>query len=202
MSRRFLGLTGYAGVGKDEVAKILHEEFGFEPIAIADPIRAIVFQLDPLVLLDPGDITETAVRFSQFVDAFGWTKAKKDPEVRRLLQVTGDALRDTFGEDVLMRHAASRMSERDGWYVVTDIRNGREWTWLKVLGGPTWRVSRPGVGPANEHRTERQVDEVPASRVVWNDGTLEMLRRRVVTMIEEGEHGLEAAVRGRRRRDG
>jgi dephospho-CoA kinase len=38
-----IGLTGYAQSGKDTVANILVENYGYQRVAFADPIRALLY---------------------------------------------------------------------------------------------------------------------------------------------------------------
>ena len=44
-----IGLAGKAGSGKDEVAKILIDLYGYKRIAFADAIRDALYELNPLV---------------------------------------------------------------------------------------------------------------------------------------------------------
>ena len=44
-----IGLSGYAQSGKDTVAKVLIEEYGFTRIAFADKIREFLYDLNPQV---------------------------------------------------------------------------------------------------------------------------------------------------------
>ena len=44
-----IGLTGYARSGKDTVAQILVDKFGFTRVAFADPIRDFCYQVNPIV---------------------------------------------------------------------------------------------------------------------------------------------------------
>ena len=43
-----IGLTGYAQSGKDTVAKILVENYGFTRIAFADKIREFLYETNPM----------------------------------------------------------------------------------------------------------------------------------------------------------
>jgi dephospho-CoA kinase len=44
-----IGLSGYSRSGKDEVAKILVEDYGFTRIAFADKIRELLYEMNPIV---------------------------------------------------------------------------------------------------------------------------------------------------------
>ena len=84
-----IGLTGYARSGKDSVAKVLVDHYGFIRLAFADPIRDLLLEVNPI--LDKGN------RLSSLVDEYGWDIAKAQPEVRRLLQTLGVGARKVFG---------------------------------------------------------------------------------------------------------
>ena len=47
----FIGLTGFAQVGKDETAKILNL-IGFERVSLADKVRQGVYNIDPIVFIE------------------------------------------------------------------------------------------------------------------------------------------------------
>ena len=44
-----IGLSGYARSGKDAVAQVLVSEFGFKRVAFADPIRDLLYEMDPKI---------------------------------------------------------------------------------------------------------------------------------------------------------
>ena len=50
-------------------------------------------------------------------------------------------------------------------------------------GGRVWRVSRPGVGPINDHISEVGLDDYPFDAVIDNDGTLDDLHERVLAEL-------------------
>lgn len=75
-----IGLCGYPGVGKDEVAKYLVTRYEFCRVAFADAMRDDLYKLNPII----GSVW----RLADLVDTVGWDVAKRMfPEVRRLLQV-------------------------------------------------------------------------------------------------------------------
>ena len=84
-----VGLTGYAGSGKDAAAAGLVAE-GWTRQAFADPVRSMALAIDPLVEWDV--FSHNPVRLSLLVAKRGWHVAKQCPEVRRLLQACGHGL--------------------------------------------------------------------------------------------------------------
>jgi dephospho-CoA kinase len=70
-----IGLSGYAQSGKDTVAKVLVEKYGYRRVAFADPIRDLLYGMDPLV---PKGYGESVInyRLQDLVDSYGWEKWK------------------------------------------------------------------------------------------------------------------------------
>ena len=87
-----IGLTGPPGCGKDTAADHLVKNHGFVRVAFADTIREVALTIDPY---------DHFFRLSDVINLIGWDRAKRQPEVRRLLQVIGtEAGRDVHGADV------------------------------------------------------------------------------------------------------
>jgi dephospho-CoA kinase len=173
-----IGLSGYASSGKDTVAKVLVEQFGFTRIAFADPIRELLYTMDPMVW---GQTYEGGQSVKEFVDEVGWDIAKQHHEVRRLLQTLGYSARHVLGDDVWIIAAMRKMRDEIN-YVVTDVRFLNEADLLRhELDAQLWRVERPGYGPVNEHVSEWQLNGYEFDRILNNDGTLEELEFMIKT---------------------
>lgn len=127
-----VALSGFAGVGKDEAAKVLVNEYGFTRIAFADPVCEAMYVLDPIIA--PDGIGFVSLR--ETVDACGWDTAKRNfPEVRRLLQVFGTEIgRQMFGENVWVDLAMKNASQFER-VVFTDCRFENEAQAVREAGG-------------------------------------------------------------------
>jgi hypothetical protein len=142
---RLIGVTGYAQNGKDTVGKRLVEEHGYTRFAFADALKSMALVLDPLVNSEEWG---EHVRLSRMVEYGGWESAKRDPEVRRFLQVLGtEAVRNHIGEDSWVRAteraiAEARMSGDADRVVITDVRFPNEAAWIFAQGGKLVRVNR------------------------------------------------------------
>jgi dephospho-CoA kinase len=169
-----IGLTGFARSGKDSVAKVLIENYGFTRVAFADPIRELLFELDPIL--------ENGHRLSSTVEEYGWEFAKAKPEVRRLMQVLGVSARRIIDEDLWVIKALRTMDD-DKNYVVTDVRFENELAALKVLGAQIWRVERSGVDAINNHISEAQMSTFKVDQTIKNDGSLEDLEATVKSLM-------------------
>ena len=66
-----IGLTGYAQSGKDTVAKILIEQYGFTRVAFADKIRELLYEMDPPVPTGVGS-ERHVVGLQNYVDIYDW----------------------------------------------------------------------------------------------------------------------------------
>lgn len=169
-----IGLAGYARSGKDEVAKVLVNKYGFTRVAFADPIREFLLKINPI--LDDGH------RVEDFVKEFDWNIAKAKPETRRLLQDIGITAREMFGEDFWIGLALRKMEYKER-VVVTDVRFRNEINAIHTLEGKVFRVMREGVGPVNGHISETDVDNAYVDGYIQNNGTLEDLEGYVDQMM-------------------
>ena len=160
-----IGLMGYARSGKDEVAKILVNKFGFERRAFADKIRDMLYEMNPMVGTEPLQIR---------IDSDGWEEAKRHPEVRRLMQKLGVAARNNISQNVWVIPVITSMEQTER-YVISDVRFENEVYSIKAMGGEIWRIERPGVGPVNNHVSETGLENLSADRTLLNSGTLEDL---------------------------
>lgn len=188
-----IGLLGKKRSGKDSFASVLLEDFGFQRVAFADPLRDAALALDPFVGPTPlpGDLVPSYHRLSEVIDALGWERAKDfAPEVRRILQALGtDAIRtldDGFWVRMAMQKVAELREPTRRWpsgelytpgspVVVTDVRFPNEAEAIRQAGGVLIRVERPGFD-GDGHATETALDGWPEDYVVDNDADLEALR--------------------------
>lgn len=161
-----IGVSGYAQAGKDTIGGYLRE-YGFERLAFADALKAVLADLDPVLAAEvspPG----------------AWEKAKPmlwfgGNTVRDGLQRLGASVRKHVDKDAWL-NAALRQTKPGGKYVVTDVRFPNEAQAIERMGGQVWRVERPGTKPINGHPSEVALDEWVFSATISNTGTLDDLR--------------------------
>lgn len=178
-----IGLSGYARSGKDTVADYLVKNYGFTRMAFADPMKEALVKLDPLITV--GDMH--GVSLSTAVRNLGW-EALKDlsPEVRPLLQRMGTEVgRNMFGQDFWVDYAIGQSWKHEN-VVFSDVRFLNEAQAISSNWGHNWRVNRPGVGPANDHISETQLDDYPKlDAVIENSGSLKELYAKIDLLMEE-----------------
>jgi hypothetical protein len=171
-----IGISGYARTGKDEVSKVLVEEFGFERLAFADKLRECVYALNPVIIHESGLNRGIFTAFLQdIIDEYGWDGVKSTgygPEVRRLLQRFGTEVgRNILGQNIWV-DATFMVTDVTKNYIVTDCRFRNEALGIIKKDGAVWRINRPGVGPINDHISEIGLDDFPFNAVINNDGDL------------------------------
>jgi hypothetical protein len=177
-----IGLSGYAQSGKDTVANILVEKYGYRRIAFADPIRDLLYEMDPLIPKGYGS-SVINYRLQDMVDTYGWDKVKVDfPEVRRLLQDVGLGARKLFGDTFWIYQALSDVAPQDK-VVVSDVRFVNEAKWIQDFKGQIWRVKRLGTFAVNEHVSESELDGYKVDQIFVNNGTLDDLQVLIQTRM-------------------
>jgi hypothetical protein len=166
-----VAFSGYARTGKDEAARAL-VDIGFVRVAFADKLRDFLYALNPIVM---GFGTVENRRLQDIIDAHGWDGYKETiyvKEIRPLLQRLGtECGRGILGENTWVNAALNNL-DPDGKYVVTDARFVNEADAIRAAGGKIFRISRPGIGPANDHPSETSLDDYYFDGHVINDGSL------------------------------
>lgn len=180
---KIIGLSGYAGSGKDSAADALAAA-GYERVAFADALRDVAYAIDPYVecRVGRGGDFPTPPQFERLQDiinANGWDYCKNNiPDVRRLLQRLGtEGGRDILGDNIWIDTAFSRATNDK--IVVTDCRFTNETDAIRARGGVVVRIHRPGVGPRNDHTSELALVDYPFDYHIDNDGTLEELHEEI-----------------------
>lgn len=147
--KMIIGLGGKLRSGKDTVADYLVEHHGFLKLGMSDDsLHQFVLRQNPWVEIQKPFLKfwtrRTYARYRDVVAARGYVEAKKIPDLRSLLQLTGtEAGRDVVGEDiwtgVILRKALAATQP----VVITGIRYPNELEMLRELEAtPVW-VSRP-----------------------------------------------------------
>lgn len=172
-----VGIRGFAHAGKDTVADVLTQEFGFTRIGIADAIRESLLALNPDVVCTSGDrgLRTGVWPLQKLVELEGWEAAKQYAAVRSLLQrYGGEATKPVFGKRVWLKVLFKRAAGVDR-LVIPDIRYPEDLAAVRKRGGWIILVERPGVGPVNDHISERILAE-DCDFAIENNGTLTQLR--------------------------
>jgi len=175
-----IGLTGYAQSGKDTIANILVEDYGYTRVAFADKIRDFLYEVNPMVGCSPSGYLKDLVNLA------GWNSAKQEPQVRRLLQDLGVGARKVFGDGFWVHEAMKTMlndPRPDMNYVITDVRFLNEADMVRANQGQLWRIKRTGVSAVNGHLSETQLDGYPVDQIFTNNGSIDDLKTLVQTRM-------------------
>jgi hypothetical protein len=178
---RDIALLGKARSGKDSVAEVLTEEFGYRRLAFADELKEAALRTDPIISWIPNFYTDGSgepIRLNELIADDGWERVKDEyPEVRRFLQHLGHAMRQVDPEVWIwpvIEHI-ERCYEADRRIVITDCRYRNEADTLRRNGFLLVRVVRPGAG-GDQHVSETELDDYPVDFTLKNTGSLEDLR--------------------------
>src|SRR5690606_1097628 len=175
-----LGLSGFAGSGKDTVADILVKNHGFARYGLADPMRQALYTLNPSC---------HGVSLAALVDSHGWDGAKRDPffgpEVRRLLQRFGTEVgREQWGENFWV-DLAFEACKHETNVVIPDVRFPNEAQDVRDRQGQVGRIDRPGVGPLNGHSSDAGLPAELVDRSIQNNGGLTELESLVDSVLQQ-----------------
>lgn len=177
---QFIGLTGYAGTGKDTVRQILEDE-GFEGFAFADPMRGMLREMLGRAGLDDRCMDERALKELPIEDL--------GLSYRHLAQTLGTEWGRALAPDFWLRLASGYVADtlRFGaaCFVVSDVRFANEAAWVRAQGGVIWRIHREGVAPVRAHVSEQELDGIRAEVEIYNDGSLDTLRTTVLDALGE-----------------
>lgn len=170
-----IGITGYAGTGKDTVRCML-EQKGFTGLAFADPIRTMLRSL-----LRSSGLSETYIDCRQLKEN---TIPALGVSYRHLAQTLGTEWGRTVQHDLWLRLAAAKMmtASRENSaarFVISDVRFCNEADFVRNLGGQIWRVERQSAPSVRQHVSESEIDSLKVDQYIHNNGTLIELNRLV-----------------------
>jgi len=172
-----IGISGYAGSGKDTVADYYIENSRFARYSLADPIKKAASEMFgvPLAHFSDRELKEVVIPFWGF-------------SPRYMAQIIGtECGRNLFRQDIWIKRAEVEYNKyRDnfnaGGMVIPDIRFENEAVWIQKMGGTLIHITRPDydgdVGTAG-HASEAGYSDNLKDYTVINDGTIEDLYEKI-----------------------
>ena len=205
-----IGLVGFIGCGKGTVGDFLEQDHHFVKDSFAAPLKdavSTIFGWDR-------DMVEGSTKASrdwrEQPDEFWTAKFGYTFTPRLALQLLGtEAGRNVFHPDIWVASLLNRCNKRMENTVITDVRFKNEVAAIdreggiivRVRRGPepewyetAWRVNCEGLSPTEMigvHQSEWDWVGSPIRNIIYNDGTISMLRdqvRHIVAMAQVFEH--------------
>jgi hypothetical protein len=177
---KLVGIIGRAQHGKSTLGEFLVQSHGYNQVAFADALRAMMMQLNPIIHAT-GDDGKPFIRYSEMLDLMGYEETKRYPEARRLLQVLGtEVVRDMLGDnawvDALDKTIFDDEKDEDR-YVITDVRFPNEAEYVMRNKGILVKVVRPNYDNHVDqtHPSEAMVDTLPYDYLITNSTTISEL---------------------------
>jgi hypothetical protein len=175
MKPHIVGLTGFAGAGKDTAAGYLAEALQargkrVEIMSFAEPLRAMLRGLGvPNQYMTERQLKE--------LDVPGFNAS-----YRHMAQTLGTEWgRQCMGGNIWLRHLEMRIGQacagrQVNFVFVTDVRFPNEANWVREQRGSLVHIDRPGLQRVREHVSERAA--LPWDHWLANDTDLGGLRSR------------------------
>lgn len=184
---QIIGLNGVARSGKDTLAEILRSLYGYQTASFSDMLNKALIALNPVVLLRPESEDQMSehgwTRYATLIEAVGYERAKEVPEVRSLLQRMGTEVgRNLLGQDIWVDALFKNLLGEK--VAITNVRFPNEYDAVKSRGGVVWRVDRPGFEPANDHISDRALDDYSFDARIYNDGSVRDLADKVMRLMD------------------
>lgn len=212
MTHLVIGVGGRLTAGKDVFADHLVEQHGFVKLGMSDVLAEALRRLNPWIPITTpkkpkkwigalfswlsrgdigaGDAYVTFWRYQEFLEQEGYVEAKKNDEVRRLLQVLGTEVgRQLLGENIWVDALKKKILEvaGDNPVILTGIRYPNELDMITKIGwantfespdvaGVTVWVDRPGLSSSSNHSSEGSVKPEDFEYVLTNDKDLQALQ--------------------------
>lgn len=180
-----IGINGYAGSGKDTVGTILQQidkDSHWEIKKWAGKLKQVAELLTgiPVEKFEDQEFKKTNLGKQ-------WNDRINNPmSVRDFLQKLGteglrDGLHTNTWVNALMADYKCVPADRapNGWdcdnWIITDTRFPNEAQAIKDAGGIIIRVTRPGIGPVNDHPSETGLNQWKFDYEIQNDSSLNEL---------------------------
>lgn len=180
-----IGLHGESRAGKDSVARILVDQYGFEQRALATGIRTMLLDLNPWLRDNFGDLVQLRWLYEECDGDWDRIKASSKDSVEFMIRL-GQSARDTISEDVWIQSQFPTMRFdvfKEGNVVISDIRQPNEVDFLRRWGGELWKVERKGT---EKRGMDSLLKDVKFDATIVNNGTLADLANTVGVIMEEG----------------
>lgn len=195
-----MGVGGLKESGKDAMSEYIAEHYGATVLNMSAPLVRAMLALNPIIPLYVPGVNVKWIKTGQYTryrdlhESVGYTKAKNNPEVRRLYQVLGTEVgRDMIDQDTwvnIARRDIQALREDGESTIITGIRFGNERDMIQAQGGHlVWVERDPDYHnreiPEDAHASERTLTYEDFDVTVENFGTLEGLYKSAETVWDD-----------------
>lgn len=187
-----IAFAGEAGVGKDTAANVLVREYGFFPLALAEPLKNIakdVFDFSHDQLWGPSSSRNAPDPRYTREDG---TPLTPRAALQRLGTEWGRWCDPTIWLKLAIRNANKLLEDGAAGVVITDCRFANEVYGLRAAGAKVVRIireSRPRLASeAASHASENELDALPAEAfdaILNNDASLDTLPVRLSCIMDQ-----------------
>lgn len=179
-----IGINGKIGSGKNTVADMLIELCQLNSLTLNQYAFATRLKKMVALLADvPYELTLTQEGKNTFIDSFNMT-------IGEMLQEYGTDVMTTHKPDIWVNCVAAEIKKSTVQYnIITDLRFPIEANYITKNKGITIKIVRPVNNIRNnsrrnlEHISETALDDYKFDYVIYNDGTLEELYKKVVELF-------------------
>jgi hypothetical protein len=181
---KILGICGKKRSGKDTAGEYLIEKYGYVRYAFGDPVKdvcRVMFKFTEEQLY--GDKKEVLDERWGISPREAFQKIGTDFCQHAIHKIIPDITGEVRTRHFWTKHFEIWLDEQvkinpDIKVVITDVRFKHEAKVIKKLGGSVLKILRNGV-PKDDHISETELENVSASSIVENNGTLEDLYKKL-----------------------
>ena len=174
-----VALTGNKGSGKDTVANILVEAARFKKIAFMDPLKEQIQQMFGLETESEYDLFKRASIEYTLSDS-----VKKVADGRNIVREIGMLMRNIDSDQFTRRVWDEINLDMGADWVVTDLRFDNELEFMREMGALVVKIKSPETSH-DDHITERGFEDSECDIIIDNNGSLDDLTVKVISLILE-----------------
>lgn len=184
-----IGINGPIGSGKNEVAKILEETYGFKAMGFADKLKqsaAVLFGINPEKWEEIKNDPESRVtlKWGRTLDVGGEWWNEVSVSGREFLKKYGtESHRDILGYNIWVDALLGNLTAQDN-VAIYDARFDNELRAIKQYRGVTIQVRRPGHEFDPSHPSETPPDPDLIDYTIHNNQGLDELKYSVMALVE------------------
>lgn len=174
-----IGITGHKFSGKSTVAKMLSEMLDYKVVSFADKLKDITCVLSGCTR---EDLENYEFKEKQLVPIHmrPYCGSTKNPTYRAFLQHFGSEVMRGINDNIWIDSTLLNCGDNA---IISDCRFPNEAKAIKECGGIIIKVVRDSVVSDDTHQSETHIDEIEATYIIPNNGSLETLRELIKPIV-------------------